>query len=62
MGTGDEIFTSDVDRGEQVNGNIRNWSMDPKTANGTFLFHSVEPGRRSQGYVLHEHNRQEEVE
>jgi hypothetical protein len=36
--------------------------MKAKSKDGTFLFHSIEPGRSGQGYFLHEKERQEEAE
>ena len=62
MGTGDKDFTSEIDGEQCADGNIRDWAMEAKTAEDTFLFQSVEPGRRGQCYFLHQKNRQEEAE
>ena len=62
MGTGDENFSTETDGKEYVDGNIRDWAMEKKTEEDTYLFQSVEPGRRGQCYFLHQKNRQEEAE
>ena len=62
MGTGDEQFTKDIDGKDYADGSIRERAMKAKSKDGTFLFHSIEPGRTGQGYFLHEKKRQEEAE
>ena len=62
VGTGDESFSSEVDGDTIDDGNIRQWAMDARTEEGTYLFHSVEPGRTGQCYFLHEKVRQAEAE
>ena len=61
MGTGNKYFPHNTDGEENAGGTIRDWVMEAKTADDTYLFHSVEPGRRGQCYFLHEKERLEET-
>ena len=43
---GDEIFESKKEEQDGYDGFIREWTMKAKTMDNTYLFHSVEKGRR----------------
>jgi hypothetical protein len=62
MGTGDEKFPSENEGNKTDDGNIRQWAMEARTQDGTYMFHSVEPGRKGQCYFIHEKVRQDEAE
>ena len=62
VGKGGEIFTLKMGNEDGYDGSIREWAMNAKTADDTYLFHSVEEGRRGQCYFLHEETRKEEAE
>ena len=48
MGDGDENFNTAVEGEEYADGNIRDWAMEAKTTDDSYLFHLVEPGRPGQ--------------
>ena len=62
MGTCDEHFTTDTEGEEYSDGTIRDWTMEARTEDGSFIFHLVESGRQGQYYFLHERGRQEQAE
>ena len=45
-GNGDELFTSKTGDKDKYDRSIREWEMKAKTADGVYLFHSVEEGIR----------------
>ena len=62
MGNGNGNFLMENEGKEHGDGNIHDWAMEALTQEGTYLFHSVEPGRPGQCYFLHEKVRQVEAE
>ena len=61
-GNDDKLFESKTEEEDRYGRSIKEWDMKAKTADNTYLFHSVKEGRRGQCYFLHETTQKEETE
>jgi len=49
----DGEFSAEDEGKAHDDGNIRDWLMETNTKEGTYMFHSFDPGRQGQCYFLH---------